>query len=389
MRQYTLMGPLAGIKIIEIAAIGPAPFCSMMLADLGAEIVRIERASAQWSESPPPDPLLRNRRSIALDLKNATAVEVVLKLLEGADALIEGFRPGVLERLGLGPDVCLARNPRLVYGRMTGWGQDGPLAPAAGHDINYIALSGVLHLIGTPGGKPVPPLNLVGDFGGGGMLLAFGVLAALLESRRSGRGQVVDAAMVDGSAALLAMFYGMRARGMFQDATGTNFLAGAAPYYDTYRTKDHKYVAIGALEPQFFAQLLDKLGLDWQRYARVGFPVVDPATKEWTELRSAIAAAVASRTRDEWCRIMEGTDACFAPVLTMEEAARHPHNVARRTFVTVNGVEQNSPAPRFSRTPSQIPQAPRRPGEDTEEVLRDAGFTEKQIEELRASGALT
>jgi alpha-methylacyl-CoA racemase len=361
----------------------------MMLADLGAEIVRIERASAQWSESPPPDPLLRNRRSIALDLKNATAVEVVLKLLEGADALIEGFRPGVLERLGLGPDVCLARNPRLVYGRMTGWGQDGPLAPAAGHDINYIALSGVLHLIGTPGGKPVPPLNLVGDFGGGGMLLAFGVLAALLESRRSGRGQVVDAAMVDGSAALLAMFYGMRARGMFQDATGTNFLAGAAPYYDTYRTKDHKYVAIGALEPQFFAQLLDKLGLDWQRYARVGFPVVDPATKEWTELRSAIAAAVASRTRDEWCRIMEGTDACFAPVLTMEEAARHPHNVARRTFVTVNGVEQNSPAPRFSRTPSQIPQAPRRPGEDTEAVLRDAGFTEKQIEELRASGALT
>jgi len=360
------MGPLAGIRIVEIAAIGPAPFCSMMLADLGAQIVRIERASARPNEAVPSDPLLRNRRSIALDLKNAAGVEVVLKLLERSDVLIEGFRPGVLERLGLGPEVCLARNPRLVYGRMTGWGQDGPLAPAAGHDINYIALAGVLHLIGTPGGKPVPPLNLIGDFGRGALLLAFGVLAALL-----------------------AMFYGMRARGMFQDATGMNFLAGAAPYYDTYKTKDHKYVAIGALEPQFFAQLLDKLGLDWQRYARVGFPVVDPATKEWTELRSAIAAAVASRTRDEWCRIMEGTDACFAPVLTMEEAARHPHNVARRTFVSVNGVEQNSPAPRFSRTPSQIPQAPRRPGEDTEEVLRAAGFTEKQIEDLRASGALT
>jgi alpha-methylacyl-CoA racemase len=250
-------------------------------------------------------------------------------------------------------------------------------------------LAGVLHLIGPQGGKPVPPLNLVGDFGGGGMLLAFGVLAALLESRQSGRGQVVDAAMVDGSAALLAMFYGMRARGMFQDATGANFLAGAAPYYDTYKTKDHKYVAIGALEPQFFAQLLDKLGLDWQRYARVGFPVVDPATREWTELRSAIASAVASRTRDEWCRIMEGTDACFAPVLTVEEAARHPHNVARGTYVKINGVEQNAPVPRFSRTPAETPAAPRRAGEDTDAVLTEAGFSRAQIEELRSSGALT
>jgi alpha-methylacyl-CoA racemase len=235
----------------------------------------------------------------------------------------------------------------------------------------------------------VPPLNLIGDFGGGGMLLAFGVLAALLESRQSGCGQVVDAAMVDGSTALLAMFYGMRARGMFQDATGMNFLAGAAPYYDTYKTKDHKYVAIGALEPQFFAQLLDKLGLDWQRYARVGFPVVDPGTREWTELRSAIAAAVASRTRDEWCRIMEGTDACFAPVLTVEEAARHPHNVARGSVVNINGVEQNAPAPRFSRTPAQTPDAPRRAGEDTDAVLTEAGFSRQQIDELRASGALT
>jgi alpha-methylacyl-CoA racemase len=235
----------------------------------------------------------------------------------------------------------------------------------------------------------VPPLNLVGDFGGGGMLLAFGVLAALIESRQSGRGQVVDAAMVDGATALLAMFYGMRARGMFQDATGMNFLAGAAPYYDTYRTKDHKYVAIGALEPQFFAQLLDKLGLDWQRYARVGFPVVDPATREWAELRAAIATAVASRTRDEWCRIMEGTDACFAPVLTVEEAARHPHNVARGTVVEINGVEQNAPAPRFSRTPAQMPEAPHRAGEDTDALLTEAGFSRQQIEELRVTGALT
>ncbi|HKU15686.1 MAG TPA: CaiB/BaiF CoA-transferase family protein [Steroidobacteraceae bacterium] len=383
------MGPLAGITVVELAALGPAPFCGMMLADLGAQVIRIERASARQDEPAPDDPLQRNRRSIALDLKNIAAVEVVLTLLERADVLIEGFRPGVLERLGLGPDACFARNPRLIYGRMTGWGQDGPLAPAAGHDINYIALAGVLNLIGPPGGKPVPPLNLVGDFGGGGMLLAFGVLAALLESRQSGRGQVVDAAMVDGAAALLAMFYGLRARGMFHDATGANFLAGAAPYYDTYRTKDHKYVAIGALEPQFFAQLLDKLGLDWQRYARVGFPVVDPGTREWIELRSAIAAAVASRTRDEWCRIMEGTDACFAPVLTLEEAARHPHNVARGTFTKVNDVEQNAPAPRFSRTHAQSPQPPRRAGEDTEAVLTEAGFSRQQIDELRAKGALT
>ena len=331
----------------------------------------------------------RNKQSYAADLKDADDLEKVKQLLAKADVMMHNFRPGVMERLGLGPDVLMQINPKLVFGRMTGFGQDGPLSQAAGHDINYIALAGVLHLIGSPGGKPVPPLNLIGDFGGGGMLLAFGVLAALLESRQSGRGQVVDAAMVDGSAALLAMFYGMRARGMFQDATGMNFLAGAAPYYDTYKTKDHKYVAIGALEPQFFAQLLDKLGLDWQRYARVGFPVVDPATREWVELRSSIAAAVASRTRDEWCRIMEGTDACFAPVLTVEEAARHPHNVARGSFVNINGVEQNAPAPRFSRTPAQTPEAPRRSGEDTDAVLAEAGFSRQQIEELRASGALT
>jgi alpha-methylacyl-CoA racemase len=383
------MGPLAGVHVIEIAGIGPAPFCAMMLADLGAQVIRVERGSARPNDPPASDPLLRSRRSIALDLKNPAAVEALLQLIARADILIEGFRPGVLERLGLGPEPCLQSNPQLVYGRMTGWGQDGPLAAAAGHDINYIALAGALHLIGPPGGKPVPPLNLVGDFGGGGMLLAFGVLAALIEARQSGRGQVVDAAMVDGSAALLAMFFGLRARGMFHDATGANFLAGAAPYYDTYRTRDDKYVAIGALEPQFFAVLLDKLGLDKERFARSGFPRVNVPPQEWAELRVAIAAAVASRTREEWCRIMEGTDACFAPVLSLEEAARHPHNVARGTFVNVNGVEQNAPAPRFSRTQTAPVATPRRAGEDTDAVLAEAGFSRQQIEQLRAAGALT
>lgn len=383
------MGPLAGVKVVEIAGIGPSPFCAMMLADLGAQVIRVERASARPDDPPANDPLLRHRRSIALDLKNPAGIEILLELVGRADILIEGFRPGVLERLGLGPEPCLRRNPQLVYGRMTGWGQDGPLAPAAGHDINYIALAGALHLIGPAGGKPVPPLNLVGDFGGGGMLLAVGVLAALIEARQSGRGQVVDAAMVDGSVALLAMLFGLRARGMFQDATGANFLAGGAPYYDTYRTKDDKYVAIGAIEPQSFALLLDKLGLDGQRFVRSGFPTVDPTTQDWPELRAAIAAAVASRTREEWCRIMEGTDACFAPVLTLGEAARHPHNVARGTFVTVNGVEQNAPAPRFSRTHTAPVQAPHRAGEDTDAVLSEAGFSQQEIDRLRAAGALT
>jgi alpha-methylacyl-CoA racemase len=382
------MGPLAGVKVIEIAGIGPSPFCAMMLADLGAQVVRVERGSAAPNEPPVKDPLLRNRRSIAVDLKNPAAIDAMLELIARADILIEGYRPGVLERLGLGPEPCLQRNPKLVYGRMTGWGQDGPLASAAGHDINYIALAGALHLIGPPGGKPVPPLNLVGDFGGGGMLLAFGVLAALVEARQSGRGQVVDAAMVDGSAALLAMFFGLRARGMFHDATGENFLAGAAPYYDTYRTKDDKYVAIGALEPQFFALLLDKLGLDKQRFARSGFPRVNVPAQEWAELRAAIEAAVAARTREELCQLLEGTDACFAPVLSLEEAARHPHNVARGTFVNIDGVEQNAPAPRFSRTQVAPVQAPRRAGEDTDAVLSEAGFSPQQIAKLRASGAL-
>jgi alpha-methylacyl-CoA racemase len=381
------MGPLAGIKVIEIAGLGPAPFCAMMLADMGAEVVRVERAAGA-TDTPPLDPLLRNRRSIVLDLKQSAATATLLRLIACADILIEGFRPGVMERLGVGPDVCLQRNPKLIYGRMTGWGQEGPLAKAAGHDINYIALAGALHLIGPPGGKPIPPLNLVGDFGGGGMLLAFGVLAAFIESRESGRGQVVDAAMVDGTAALLAMTFGLRAQGSFRDATGENALAGGAPFYDTYQTSDHKYVAIGAIEPQFFALLLQKLQLDPQRYVTLRAATDDPSAPAWVELRAAIAAAIATRTQAEWCRIMESSDACFAPVLSLAAAAEHPHNVARKTFIEVDGILQNAPAPRFSRTPAAAVQAPKSAGADTTAVLRDAGFSAEEISHLRATGAI-
>jgi alpha-methylacyl-CoA racemase len=384
------MGPLKGLKVIELAAIGPVPFCAMMLADLGADVVRVERVSAKQGQPPPLDPLLRNRRSIALDLKNPEATRTLLRLVEKADILLEGFRPGVTERLGIGPEPCLQRNPQLVYGRMTGWGQRGPLANAAGHDINYIALAGALHLIGPPGGKPAPPLNLVGDFGGGGMLLAFGVLAALHEARQSGRGQIVDASMVDGAIAQLAMFFGLRAQGCFRDETGQNFLAGAAPYYDTYLTKDCKYVAVGAIEPQFYNLLLEKLGLDKERFARAGFPALDQdARLAWPELRSAIAAAFASRTRAEWVQIFEGTDACFAPVLSLAEAAHHPHNVAREAFIEVDGVEQNAPAPRFSRTPAAPVRAPSPAGADTESVLSEHGFSAEDIARLRAAAALS
>lgn len=382
------MGPLAGVKVIEIAGLGPAPFCAMMLADMGAEVVRVERAAGSTDSPPPVDPLLRNRRSIVLDLKQSAGIETLLRLVAGADILIEGFRPGVMERLGVGPDVCLQRNPKLIYGRMTGWGQDGPLSKAAGHDINYIALAGALHLIGPPGGKPIPPMNLVGDFGGGGMLLAFGVLAALTESRQSGRGQIVDAAMLDGTAALLAMTFGFRAQGKFHDATGENALAGGAPYYDTYKTSDDKYVAIGAIEPQFFALLLQKLQLDPQRYGALRAATDDPNAPAWTELRSAIAAAVAARTQEEWCQIMEGSDACFAPVLSLAAAVEHPHNVARKTFIEVDGTLQNAPAPRFSRTPAAAVQPPKYAGADTEVVLRNSGFSVEEIAHLRATGAI-
>ena len=310
------MGPLKGLKVIELAGIGPAPFCAMMLADMGADVIRVDRASAKPGDPEPVDCLLRNRRSIALNLKSPAGTEALLHLIDGADALIEGFRPGVTERLGVGPDVCLARNPKLVYGRMTGWGQTGPLANAAGHDINYIAITGALHLIGERGRKPVPPLNLVGDFGGGGMMLLAGLLAALLEASRTGKGQVIDAAMVDGTVALLGFFYATRAAAPFYDATGEELLAGAAPYYGTYETKDGKYVAVGAIEPQFYALLLEKLGVD-AKHLRAGFPA---DREHWPEAEAAIAKAIRTRTRDEWAAIMEGSDACFAPVLSLSRS---------------------------------------------------------------------
>jgi len=382
------MGPLANVKVIELAGIGPGPFCGMMLADLGAEVIRVERSSADGMAPPPTDPLLRNRRSVALDLRKPAAVDALLQLVERSDILFEGYRPGVTERLGIGPEPCLARNPRLVYGRVTGWGQEGPLAYAAGHDINYIALSGALHLIGPPGGKPVPPLNLVGDFGGGGMLLAFGLLAAYVEAQRSGKGQVVDASMVDGAVAMLGMFFGQRAAGQFVDRTGENFLGGGAPWYDSYLTSDGKYVAVGAIEPQFFALLLEKLGLDRARWASLGFPATDENTRQqWPNLRAALTEAFASRTREEWCEIFEGTDACFAPVLSLADAARHPHNISRANFIHVDGVEQNAPVPRFSRTSAGAVRPPRSAGSDTDAVMLEAGFSEAQIQCLRATGA--
>jgi alpha-methylacyl-CoA racemase len=385
-----MSGPLQGIKVLELGGIGPGPFCGMMLADMGADVVRVERASAVSEAAVCHDPLLRSRRSIALNLKNAAGTQVVLDLAANCDVLIEGFRPGVAERLGIGPQACLERNPRLVYGRVTGWGQSGPLAAVPGHDINYIALSGTLHLIGPRGGKPVPPLNLVGDFGGGGMLLLSGVLAALVEARTSGRGQIVDAAMLDGAAAQMAMFFGFRADSYFRDATGENFLGGGAPFYDTYETKDGKYVAIGSLEPEFYSLLLDKLGLDREMFGGLGVATVeDPQARErWPLLREELVKKFRSRTREEWRHLLEGTDVCFAPVLTLEEAAQHPHNHARQTFMTVDGVTQNAPAPRFSRTSLDVPRPPRRAGADTEAVLREAGFSSLQIERLRSAGAL-
>ena len=378
-------GPLAGIKVVEIAGIGPGPFCAMMLSDMGAEVLRVDRtakADIGFAGDPRKSLLNRGRRSVAIDLKHQAAIAAVKRLVAGADALIEGFRPGVMERLGLGPDECLAVNPRLVYGRMTGWGQDGPMAHAAGHDINYIALSGVLHAIGRRGGPPVPPLNLVGDFGGGGMYLAFGLLCALLEAARSGRGQVVDAAMVDGSASLATAIFGLRALGAWSEERGDNVLDSGAPWYDVYETKDGKYVAIGSLEKRFYGELMrltgladDNLPKQWDR-------------TQWPELRSRLAATFKSKTREEWRAIMEGSDVCFAPVLSYSEALQHPHNRARGTFVEVDGIEQPAPAPRFSRTPAAIQRPPARPGEHTEEALGDWGFSAADIAALRTAGAL-
>ena len=379
------MGPLQGIRIVEFAALGPAPMGTMLLADLGAEVLRIERkavASRPTAElfDPAIDILNRNRRVVALDLKRPEAIETVLRLVEGADALIEGFRPGVMERLGLGPEACLARNPRLVYGRMTGWGQSGAFAHAAGHDINYLSLSGALHAIGEPGRKPVVPLNLVADGGGGAMLLALGVLAGLLEARGSGQGQVVDAAMTDGAALLMSMMYTLKAMGQWQQQRGSNLLDGGAHFYDTYQCRDGGWISVGAIEPQFYALLLEKTGItdpdfqqQWDR-------------SRWPRLKEKLAAVIAQRTRDEWCAVFDGTDACVAPVLDMDEAPRHPHNRSRNTFTEVAGVVQPAAAPRFSRTPPAPPSAPRTGSEP--DALLDWGLDASELATLRQQGVL-
>ncbi|MBL6080902.1 CoA transferase [Belnapia sp. T18] len=371
------MGPLKGLRVLEFAGIGPGPFCAMVLADLGAEVIRLERKGAP--PPPPEDFVLRGRRTIALDLKSPAAIEATLRLVDSADALIEGFRPGVMERLGLGPEPCLARNPRLAYGRMTGWGQEGPLAQSAGHDIDYIALTGALHAIGRAGERPVPPLNLVGDYGGGGMLLALGLLAAMLEAKGSGRGQVVDAAMVDGAALLMAPIYAAKARGRWSQERGSNMLDGAAPWYDTYECADGRSIAVGPIEPQFFALMCEKLGLDPGRFP----DRMSPAA--WPALKGELIAIFRGRTRDDWAALFEGTDACIAPVLDMDEAPRHPHNQARGTFLARDGVVQPAPAPRFSRTPAE-PGPPARAAPD--EILADCGFTADDIAALRSAQAI-
>jgi alpha-methylacyl-CoA racemase len=368
------MGPLAGLRIIEFEAIGPAPFCGMLLVDR-AQDPGLGFQRERWY-----DVMLRGRRSVTLDLKTEDGVAAAVALAEKADALIEGFRPGVMERLGLGPEVLLARMPKLVYGRMTGWGQRGPLAPRAGHDIDYIALSGALRAIGRGGQAPVPPLNLVGDFGGGGMLLAFGIVCGLLEAQRSGLGQVIDAAMIDGAALLTTMFWGMQAAGQWSDERGANVLDSGAPWYDSYETKDGKFVAIGAIEPKFYAELIERLGVGDESLPdqndRAG----------WPALRQRFAAAFRARTRDEWSRLFDGSDACLAPVLTFREAAEHPHALARNAHVAIGRVTQPSPAPRFSRTPGGVTRTPPERGAGGREALRDWGFSPEEVERLASLG---
>jgi alpha-methylacyl-CoA racemase len=379
-------GPLSGVKVIEIQGIGPGPFCGMLLADMGAEVLRIDRAQAVRGgdpAQPPLDTLARGRRSVGVDLKSPDGVETVLRLVEQADAFIEGFRPGVTERLGIGPDECLARNPRLVYGRMTGWGQDGPYSPTAGHDINYIALAGALDPIGRAGEKPVPPLNLVGDFGGGGLILAYGIVCALLEAKTSGKGQVIDAAMVDGAAVLTTFIYGLRAMGFWQDERGTNLLDTGAHFYDTYETADGKFVSIGSIEPQFYAELLRLTGLDKEDLPG------QMDRSQWGPMKERLEALFRTKTRDEWDAILESSpDVCYAPVLSMAEAPDHPHNKQRGTFVEVGGVVQPAPAPRLSRTPGAVSRPPAHPGQHTDEALADWGFAADEIAKLRETGAI-
>ena len=373
------MGPLKGLQIIEMAGIGPAPFCGMVLSDLGANVIRVDRVTSAGSVSR-QEASNRGKKSIAVDLKTTKGIEVVLNLVEASDALFEGFRPGVMEKLGLGPDVCLQKNKKIVFGRMTGWGQEGPLAFAAGHDINYISLSGVLATIGRPGAPPVPPLNLIGDYGGGGMLLALGLVAALFETKSSGKGQVIDAAMVDGSALLMTMIYTMRGMGLWKDSLGSNFLDGGAHFYDTYECKDGKYISIASIEPKFYQLLREITPLEDSIFD-------DQLSREsWPEQKKALKEIFLKKTQQEWCDLMEGTDICFAPVLNMAEAPEHPHNKARDTFIELEGIVQPAPAPRFSRTVPEVYPAPAYVGEHTEEVLKSIGMQDSDIEDLKASG---
>ncbi len=380
-------GPLAGLKVVEMVGLGPAPFCAMLFADMGAEVIRLDRFPAASSSGPTHggtrfDVTARGRRSLAIDLKKPGAAATVLDLIGGADAVIEGFRPSVMERLGLGPEVCMRRNPKLVYGRMTGWGQQGPLAGAAGHDINYIALSGALHAIGREDAPPVVPLNYLGDFGGGAMLLAFGILSALLHARGGGPGQVVGAAMTDGVALLSAMMYGMKAGGGWSNRRGANMLDGGAHFYGTYACADGLHVAIGAIEPQFYALLLKLCGIDDPDFAS------QMDASGWPLLKQKMAAVFSTRTRAQWCVLLENTDVCFAPVLDWDEAPQHAHNAARGTFVTLDGVVQPAPAPRFGSTPATTPTAPRAPGADSEAILRDWGIGADAIARLKQTGAI-
>lgn len=379
------MGPLSGVKIVELAGIGPGPMCAMLLADLGATVLRIERKVASGLGIPRPlkyNLLLRNRKQIAVDLKSRAGVDFVLSLVEEADGLIEGFRPGVTERLGLGPDDCLARNPRLVYGRMTGWGQSGPLAQSAAHDLNYIAITGALAAIGRKDQPPTPPLNFVGDFAGGAMYLAIGMLAAIIEARSSGKGQVVDAAISDGTAHLMTNFHGLLGAGLISLERGTNFSDSGAPYYDSYECADGRYVCVAPIEEKFFALLVEKLG-----FGTGELPAQNDRSK-WEELRSRLAARFREKTRDEWTALLEGTDACFAPVLTMDEAPEHPHMKAREVYVDIDGVTQPMPAPRFSRTPPAVPVAARAAGETSGEEALAGWQAAAAVEEWRSKGAI-
>ncbi|SPB18222.1 L-carnitine dehydratase [Caballeronia novacaledonica] len=385
MTQNASQGPLTGLKVVEVGGVGPGPFCGMLLADMGADVIRIDRKHASESGLPVErrfDVMFRGRRSLALDLKKPEAVAVVKRLLRGADVLIEGFRPGAMERLGLGPDVCLDINPQLIYGRMTGWGQSGPLASAPGHDVNYIALSGALHAMGQEGGLPAIPLNLVGDFGGGALYLAFGILCALHERKSSGRGQVIDAAMIDGATSLMSMIYGLFSAGYWRDERGSNRLDSGAPWYAVYETSDARHVAVGATEATFYRNTLKVLGLREEDFAdqhdRAG----------WPRMKEAFARAFKSRSRDEWCAAFEGTETCVSPVLSLAEASQHPHQVARGNFVECAGVLQPAPAPRFSRSEAAIRRPPPKPGEHNRELLLEAGFSDEDIETLARVGAI-